>query len=175
MVELKICGESAAEVLTELHALVDQVTQAGPSTATVAAGADPGPKAVAAPAAWTNPTPAAAPTPAVPVTMAPAMAAPAPAVPVTAPGPSPAPAANAGQTYASPGNRPVPSAPVASAPTITLEQVSKAGADLITADSSRLPALNGLLQRYGIASVQELPAEQIGTFATELRGMGAKI
>ena len=107
----------------------------------------------AAPAAWPTPTPAAAPVMAQ----------------------SPAPATSAGQNYASPGNRPVPSAPVASTPTITLEQVSKAGADLITADSSRLPALNGLLQRYGIASVQELPAEQIGAFATELRGMGAKI
>lgn len=152
MVELKICGDSAGEVLAELRTLVNQVVQDGENKAAAPA------HQAAAPAAWPTPTPVAA-----------------PAVPVTAPGPSPAPAANAGQTYASPGNRPVPSAPVASAPTITLEQVSKAGADLITADSSRLPALNGLLQRYGIASVQELPAEQIGAFATELRGMGAKI
>lgn len=147
MVELKICGDSAGEVLAELRTLVNRVVQDGENKAAAPA------HQAAAPAAWPTPTPAAA--------------------PVTAP--SPAPVTSAGQNYASPGNRPVPSAPVASAPTITLEQVSKAGADLITADSSRLPALNGLLQRYGIASVQELPAEQIGAFATELRGMGAKI
>lgn len=150
MVELKICGDSAGEVLAELRTLVNQVVQDGENKAAAPA------HQAAAPAAWPTPTPVAA-----------------PAAPVTAP--SPAPVTSAGQNYASPGNRPVPSAPVASAPTITLEQVSKAGADLITADSSRLPALNGLLQRYGIASVQELPAEQIGTFATKLRGMGAKI
>ena len=150
MVELKICGDSAGEVLAELRTLVNQVVQDGENKAAAPA------HQAAAPAAWPTPTPVAAPT-----------------APVTAP--SPAPVTSAGQNYASPGNRPVSSAPVASAPTITLEQVSKAGADLITADSSRLPALNGLLQRYGIASVQELPAEQIGTFATELRGMGAKI
>lgn len=150
MVELKICGDSAGEVLAELRTLVNQVVQDGENKAAAPA------HQAAAPAAWPTPTPVAA-----------------LAAPVTAP--SPAPVTSAGQNYASPGNRPVPSAPVASAPTITLEQVSKAGADLITADSSRLPALNGLLQRYGIASVQELPAEQIGTFATELRGMGAKI
>lgn len=157
MVELKICGDSAGEVLAELRTLVNQVVQDGENKAAAPAhqAAAPAHQA-AAPAAWPTPTPVAA-----------------PAAPVTAP--SPAPVTSAGQNYASPGNRPVPSAPVASAPTITLEQVSKAGADLITADSSRLPALNGLLQRYGIASVQELPAEQIGTFATELRGMGAKI
>lgn len=150
MVELKICGDSAGEVLAELRTLVNQVVQDGENKAAAPA------HQAAAPAAWPTPTPVAALT-----------------APVTAP--SPAPVTSAGQNYASPGNRPVPSAPVASAPTITLEQVSKAGADLITADSSRLTALNGLLQRYGIASVQELPAEQIGTFATELRGMGAKI
>lgn len=150
MVELKICGDSAGEVLAELRTLVNQVVQDGENKAAAPA------HQAAAPAAWPTPTPVAA-----------------PAAPVTAP--SPAPVTSAGQNYASPGNRPVPSAPVAPAPAITLEQVSKAGADLITADSSRLPALNGLLQRYGIASVQELPAEQIGTFATELRGMGAKI
>lgn len=152
MVELKICGDSAGEVLAELRTLVNQVAQ-DEATKTVAPAYQ-----AAAPTAWPTPTPAAA-----------------PAAPVTAPSPAPAPVTSAGQNYASPGNRPVPSAPVASAPAITLEQVSKAGADLITADPSRLTALNGLLQRYGIASVQELPAEQIGAFATELRGMGAKI
>lgn len=150
MVELKICGDSAGEVLAELRTLVNQVVQDGENKAAAPA------HQAAAPAAWPTPTPVAA-----------------LAAPVTAP--SPAPVTSAGQNYASPGNRPVPSAPVASAPAITLKQVSKAGADLITADPSRLTALNGLLQRYGIASVQELPAEQIGTFATELRGMGAKI
>lgn len=69
----------------------------------------------------------------------------------------------------------VPKAPVAPAPTYTLEQVSRAGAELISADSGKLPQLRELLQKYGIPAVSELKPDQLGSFATELRALGAQI
>ena len=68
-----------------------------------------------------------------------------------------------------------PKAPVAPAPTYTLEQVSRAGAELISADSGKLPQLRELLQKYGVPAVSELQHDQLGSFATELRALGAQI
>ena len=68
-----------------------------------------------------------------------------------------------------------PKAPVAPAPTYTLEQVSRAGAELISDDSGKLPQLRELLQKYGVPAVSELKPEQLGSFATELRALGAQI
>lgn len=68
-----------------------------------------------------------------------------------------------------------PKAPVAPAPTYTLEQVSRAGAELISADSGKLPQLRDLLQKYGVPAVYELKPDQLGSFATELRALGAQI
>ena len=68
MVELKICGDSAGEVLAELRTLVNQVVQDGENKAAAPA------HQAAAPAAWPTPTPGAA-----------------PAAPVTPPSPAPGP------------------------------------------------------------------------------------
>lgn len=68
-----------------------------------------------------------------------------------------------------------PKAPVAPAPTYTLEQVGRAGAELISADSGKLPQLRDLLQKYGVPAVSELKPDQLGSFATELRALGAQI
>lgn len=80
---------------------------------------------------------------------------------------------------AAPAPQPVepeaPKAPVAPAPTYTLEQVSRAGAELISADSGKLPQLRELLQKYGVPAVSELKPDQLGGFATELRALGAQI
>ena len=70
---------------------------------------------------------------------------------------------------------PITAAPVAQAPTFTLEQVSKAGADLITAQPAKMQDLMALLQQYGVQTIQALPADKLGAFATALRGMGAQI
>lgn len=72
---------------------------------------------------------------------------------------------------------PAPAAPIApvAAPGVTLEQICKAGADLLTASPGLMPQLTGLLQKYGAQSAQQLKPEQLGAFATELRGMGARI
>ena len=67
-----------------------------------------------------------------------------------------------------------PAAPT-TAPGYTVEQLQKAGGDLITADPGKMPALLALLQQFGVAAVTGLKPEQYGPFATALRGIGAVI
>ena len=70
----------------------------------------------------------------------------------------------------------VPSAvPIAQAPVFTHDQVGKAGADLLSADPGKMPQLLALLQQYGVRAIKELSQDQLGPFATALRGLGAKI
>lgn len=69
----------------------------------------------------------------------------------------------------------VAAVPLAPAPVISLEQVAKAGADLISGNPAKMQELVALLQRFGVPAVQALKPDQIGAFATELRGLGAKI
>lgn len=99
----------------------------------------------------------------------------APAAPVAAPM-APVSAPTAAQPVA-PAVAPVaaPVAPTAPAPGFTLAQVSKTGADLIAADPGKMQALLGLLQQFNVPAISELPTDQLGTFATALRGLGAKI
>lgn len=110
--------------------------------------------AVAAPAAPVAATPTATPTPA----PAPAVAAPAP---------------TAGPASVTPGNTPAPAVPVTTAPAYTLDQISRAGASLV--DAGKMQQLLELLGRYGVQAVTQLQPEQYGTFATELRALGAQI
>jgi len=70
---------------------------------------------------------------------------------------------------------PVTNVPLAQAPTFTLEQVSKAGADLITAQPAKMQELMGLMAQFGVQTVNALRPDQLGAFATALRGMGAQI
>ena len=70
---------------------------------------------------------------------------------------------------------PVVQAPVAAAPSYTVAQVAKAGADLMAANPDLQSALVELIHKYGAQTVQEIPQDKLGTFATELRQMGAKI
>lgn len=88
---------------------------------------------------------------------------PAPAVPPMAPAVAPptAPAA------------PAPTIPVSEAPAYTLDQISHAGAALV--DAGKMEPLLALLSKYGVAAVTQIPQEQYGAFATELRALGAKI
>lgn len=66
-----------------------------------------------------------------------------------------------------------PAAPVAPAPQYTYEQLQLAGQYLL--DAGKLPELQGLLQKYGIRRLPDLPREQYGAYATDLRGLGARI
>ncbi len=64
-------------------------------------------------------------------------------------------------------------APVAAPPTYTLEQLQAAGGGLMT--TGRLNELRALLNSFHVEALTDLPKEQFGTFATELRKLGAKI
>lgn len=68
-----------------------------------------------------------------------------------------------------------PVAPIAptAAPQYTLEQITKAGADL--AQAGKMEELLALLTQYGVQAVTQLPPEQYGGFALALRGMGAAL
>lgn len=70
---------------------------------------------------------------------------------------------------------PVASAPTVptSAPTFTLEMLSKAGADLV--DMGQMDPLMMLLQSFGVEAITALHPDHYGTFATELRKLGAQI
>lgn len=84
-----------------------------------------------------------------------------PAMPVPTPPPASVPAA------------PTPALPVASAPSYTLDQISKAGAALV--DAGKMEPLLALLTKYGVQAITQLQPAQYGVFATELRALGAQI
>lgn len=85
-------------------------------------------------------------------------AAPAPIVPApTAPAANPAPVA----------------APTAPAREYTLDDLAVAAQGLM--DAGKIQELTNLLGQFNIQSMQQLPKESYGMFATALRGMGAKI
>ena len=93
---------------------------------------------------------------------APVMATPA-AAPITpAPAPVPTPA-------------PVAAAPVSPAPPIQRADVARAGAALLSQNPALQPQLVALLGEFKAQTVQDIPEDQLGAFATRLRGMGARI
>ena len=65
--------------------------------------------------------------------------------------------------------------PVSNAPGFTADQVSKAGADLVTTNPAMRTEMQKLFQQYGVQSMTELKPDQLGPFAMALRGLGAKI
>lgn len=98
-----------------------------------------------------------------PVAPAPVQTAPTPA-PVAVPAPAPAP-------VPTPAAPPVTPAPTAAA--YTLDQIAKAGANLV--DAGKMEQLLALLTKYGVQAVTQLTPDQYGAFATELRALGAQI
>ena len=67
----------------------------------------------------------------------------------------------------------VPTVPVAEPPAFTLDEISRAGAALV--DAGKMEQLLALLAKFGVQAVTQLPSEQYGVFATELRALGAQI
>lgn len=103
------------------------------------------------------PAPAAQPSPApVPVTPVPV------AQPVAAPAP-----------VAQPAPAPAPAAAPTTARAFRFEDIQLAATSLC--DTGKRAEVLALLAKYGIQALSALPAEQYGAFATELRGLGAKI
>ncbi|MDL2318094.1 hypothetical protein LJC74_03240 [Eubacteriales bacterium OttesenSCG-928-A19] len=66
-----------------------------------------------------------------------------------------------------------PAVPVTAAPAFTREQIMTAGAALI--DAGKMNELMTLFNTFGVRAVTQLKQEQLGTFATELRKLGAQI
>lgn len=104
-------------------------------------------------------------------------------IPAPAAQPSPAPVPVTPVPVAQPAAAPAPvaqpaaaSAPVA-APTTArafrFEDIQLAATSLC--DTGKRAEVLALLAKYGIQALSALPAEQYGAFATELRGLGAKI
>lgn len=93
-----------------------------------------------------------------PVAPAPVQTAPTPAAPPVTPMPTAA--------------APTSAVPV-TAPTYTLDQIAKAGANLV--DAGKMEQLLALLTKYGVQAVTQLTPDQYGAFATELRALGAQI
>lgn len=91
--------------------------------------------------------------------------------PASAPAPAPTPAAPP-VTPMPTAAAPAPAVPV-TAPTYTLDQIAKAGANLV--DAGKMEQLLALLTKYGVQAVTQLTPDQYGTFATELRALGAQI
>ena len=104
----------------------------------------------------------------VPVGAAPAQTAP---VTPTAPVASAVPVAPVAQQASS--VPPVTLAVPTSAKIYTLDELAAAAIPLMDAGGQQ--ALVELLQRFGVATLPDLPQEQYGAFATALRAMGAKI
>lgn len=67
------------------------------------------------------------------------------------------------------------SVPLSQTPTVTKQQVASAGAALIQKDPAKKDPLLALLKLYGVPSVADLAEENLGSFATELRELGADI
>ena len=83
---------------------------------------------------------------------------------VTPAAPQPATAA------APPAAPPVPTAP---APEYTIEELQTACSPLM--DANNMEALRGVLAKYGAASLYDIPAEQRGALAADLRALGARL
>ncbi len=99
--------------------------------------------------------PSSAPVPVTPVPVAQPAAAPAPvAQPIAAPAPAPAAAPTTARAF-------------------RFEDIQLAATSLC--DTGKRAEVLALLAKYGIQALSALPAEQYGAFATELRGLGAKI
>jgi len=72
----------------------------------------------------------------------------------------------------------VPTAPVTptvptSAPSFTLDDITKAGVSLM--DMGKQGELQALLAEFGVVALPALPQDKYGEFANRLRALGAKI
>lgn len=132
----------------------------------------------------TNTTSAAANVQAEPQQGTPARAVPAktvanPTVPVSAPQTVPVAQNTQNVSCPTPNVAPAPaqSAPTQAVPTATpqytLEMIAKAGTALI--DAGKMAELSALLAKYGVEALTTLNPAHYGTFAAELRAMGAAI
>lgn len=65
----------------------------------------------------------------------------------------------------------VPTAPPAH--TYSLAEIQAACAPLM--DAGKIPELQGVMQKYGVPSLMQIPKERYGELATDLRALGARL
>lgn len=174
MIEIKFKGD-LKDVITEIVNFRDALNAPlKPNLDSAGASQNATPSAAVNSAA--NVVPAHEPSPQ--VTPAEAPAAPAPAVEKATPAPATEPI-----TLESTPNTPeipkaIPDAPVAAVPVApakeySLDELLTATAPLM--DAGKIADLQALMQKYGVASMMEIPKEKYGELATDLRALGAKL
>lgn len=145
---LQLSSELSPDVGAMTSETLSNMSAMGPNVATAT------PVTHAEPVA---PIPASDPAPAVTATTAPE--------PV-APTPTPAPAPKAPES-------PVAAVPTAPVKEYSLDELLTATAPLM--DAGKIAELQALMQKYGVASMMEIPKEKYGDLATDLRALGARI
>lgn len=153
---MKISFEgNVTEVLSDMKVFLQQNSGLNPDVGAMTAELHPDMDAVIPKAEAPAPvTPASAPAQAVTASPAPA------------PIPEPAPAPKAPEP-------PVAAVPTAPAKDYSLDELLTATAPLM--DAGKISELQALMQKYGVASMMEIPKERYGELATDLRALGARI
>ena len=157
------------EVLSDMKAFLQQNSELSPDVGAMAVDLHPDMDAVTPVA---SSAPQAAPSSSV---SAVEKTAPAPTTetPATVQAPSTlAPAAPSTPDPATP-EPPVATVPTAPAKDYSLDELLTATAPLM--DAGKIADLQALMQKYGVASMMEIPKEKYGELATDLRALGAKL
>lgn len=167
------------EVLSDMKAFLQQSSELSPDVGAMTAELHPNMDA----APTVSPAPQAAPSSSVstvektthaPTTETPATvqasSTPAPETPSTPV--APAPTAPSTPDPATP-EPPVATVPTAPAKEYSLDELLTATAPLM--DAGKIADLQALMQKYGVASMMEIPKEKYGELATDLRALGAKL
>lgn len=174
MIEIKFKGD-LKDVITEIVNFRDALNAPlNPNLDSAGASQNATPSASVNSAA--NVVPAHEPSPQ--VTPAEAPAAPAPAVEKATPAPATEPITlestpNTPEIPKATPDAPVAAVPVAPAKEYSLDELLTATAPLM--DAGKIADLQVLMQKYGVASMMEIPKEKYGELATDLRALGAKL
>lgn len=174
MIEIKFKGD-LKDVITEIVNFRDALN--APLNQNLdSAGASQNVTPSAAVNSAANVVPAHEPSPQ--VTPAEASAAPAPAVEKATPAPATEPITlestpNTPEIPKATPDAPVAAVPVAPAKEYSLDELLTATAPLM--DAGKIADLQALMQKYGVASMMEIPKEKYGELATDLRELGAEL
>ena len=145
---MKISFEgNVTEVLADMKAFLQQRSELSPDVGSMAVETHPDMDAVAPKAASPDPAPA--------------------------PSPAPAPTSKAPEPTSKAPEPPVAAVPTAPAKEYSLDELLTATAPLM--DAGKIAELQALMQKYGVASLMEIPKERYGELATDLRALGARI
>lgn len=156
------------EVLSDMKAFLQQSSELSPDVGAMTSELHPNMDA----APTVSPAPQAAPSSSVSAVEK-TTHAPTTETPATVQAPStPAPETPSTPDPATP-EPPVATVPTAPAKEYSLDELLTATAPLM--DAGKIADLQALMQKYGVASMMEIPKEKYGELATDLRALGAKL